>query len=178
MYNYKLLPEGLRGGVKRYVERGRGPGNFLTAVISNDLTEAFARADDTNRYKMHEIVSFFYNEVPGGCKGSKAKMEEWEKVGGLKGHINITPGTQILYVPHHAFNERNHPDTEMGFVYGDQTRTKETGNLFCRYFREDSHELRTLANGESTPIENLFFHDHRSQEIIDVAINEIESQSW
>jgi len=43
---YEHLPEGLRGGMNRYIEHRVPPGNFLTAVLSNDLRRACERADD------------------------------------------------------------------------------------------------------------------------------------
>jgi len=83
--DYSLLPEHLRGGIKRYVEDGVQPGHFLTAVICNDLFGAFARADITYRNALFDIISFFYNETPGNCWGSPEKMVLWMNRGGLKG---------------------------------------------------------------------------------------------
>lgn len=77
MPNYDLLHEDLRDSVRLYVEFGVKPGSFLTAVICNDLKESFARADENNIRRMFDIVSFFYNEVPLSCWGSKENMETW-----------------------------------------------------------------------------------------------------
>lgn len=79
MFNYDLLPEHIRGGVRRYVEEGIIPGDFLQAVIRNDLMESFSRADETNIARMFDIVSFFYNETPNACWGSEEKMLSWMK---------------------------------------------------------------------------------------------------
>jgi len=84
MINYTLLPEHIRGGAQRWIERGVDPGDFLTAVICNNLTESFGRADDINLHRMFDIVSFFYNEAPSECWGSKEKMEVWRKKHGEK----------------------------------------------------------------------------------------------
>lgn len=75
--NYDLLPSGLRGGAQRYIEHGILPGEFLTAVLCNDLREAFAYADDANREQLYEIVRFFWNEAPSACWGSTEKMDKW-----------------------------------------------------------------------------------------------------
>ncbi len=64
MLNYNRLPEALRGGMRRYVEDGIRPGHFLTAVLENDLVNAFSCADESNTARMKEIVSFLYNELP------------------------------------------------------------------------------------------------------------------
>ena len=80
MFNYSILPEHIRDGAKRYIERGIPPGDFLRAVICNNLKESFARADRINIHRMFDIVSFFYNEAPAGCWGSIQKMERWIKI--------------------------------------------------------------------------------------------------
>lgn len=77
MVNYNLLPEHIRGGTKRYIEQGILPGDFLQAVICNNLRESFAQADDININRMFDIVSFFYNEAPSLCWGSKETMKNW-----------------------------------------------------------------------------------------------------
>jgi len=77
--NYNLLPAHIRGGMKRYIEDGIQPGNFLTAVICDKLVESFAQADDVNIACMFEIAGFMYNEAPSVCRGSKEKMEAWMK---------------------------------------------------------------------------------------------------
>ena len=40
-------------------------GDFLKAVVKNDLMEAFYRADDTNRKAMYLYCAFLHNELPG-----------------------------------------------------------------------------------------------------------------
>jgi len=91
--DYKRLPKHIRGGAKRYIEDGISPGSFLSAVICNNLTESFARADETNISKMFDIVRFFYNEAPSQCWGSPKEMEDWVEKGGLHGsHTTETVG--------------------------------------------------------------------------------------
>jgi len=70
MLNYNGLPESLRGGMQRYFEHGIEPGSFLMAVLANNLIGAFACADENNRARMFEIVSWIYNEAPRGACGS------------------------------------------------------------------------------------------------------------
>ena len=54
--NYDLLPEHIRGAMKRYIEDRLQPGGFLEAVLSNDLAGAFGRADHINRDRLFDIV--------------------------------------------------------------------------------------------------------------------------
>ena len=63
--------------VKHYLEHGYHPGNFLTAVITNDLRGAIAHADDDNAAVMRDWVRFFYNEVQGNAWGSVEIMTDW-----------------------------------------------------------------------------------------------------
>jgi len=73
------IPERMRGGITRYVERGIRPGGFLTAVICNDLSWAAGSADATNRLLLWDYVKFFYNYAPHECWGSPEKFQAWLK---------------------------------------------------------------------------------------------------
>jgi hypothetical protein len=63
--------------IQRYVEKGIRPGDFLTAVICNDLFEAIGRADEDNLRNLPAIVGYFYNKTPPPCWGSPQKMNAW-----------------------------------------------------------------------------------------------------
>ena len=63
--------------IMSYVEDRVPPGDFLEAVLENDLKESFERADDDNIRSMFEIVQFIYNEIPARCWGSPEKVKEW-----------------------------------------------------------------------------------------------------
>jgi len=93
--NLELLPEHIRGGVKRYVEEGIEPGGFLRAVISNDLSGAFGKADSINSANLENIIKWFYNYAPSQCWGSPEKMVKWMKKGGMKGEFNNAHRSQI-----------------------------------------------------------------------------------
>ena len=62
-----------------WIDHGIEPGHFCMAVITNDLFEAFGRADDTNIARMKDIIMFFYNDAPSGCYGSRAKAIAWQE---------------------------------------------------------------------------------------------------
>lgn len=81
------IPNYMQDGVYLYLLRGIQPGHFLTAVLSNDLREAVARADDINRWKLVEWVQFFFNYAPSASWGSKEKVVAWLKSGGLMGQL-------------------------------------------------------------------------------------------
>lgn len=78
------LPEYMQGAVRRYLFEGVPPGDFLTAVLENDLGEACARADATNRVMLHDYMIFFYNFAPSSSFGSPRLFREWVLSGGLR----------------------------------------------------------------------------------------------
>lgn len=79
------IPPRMNGGIKRYVFDGVRPGEFLQAVISNDLKEAVGRADDENMANLPAYAALFYNHFPIGSWGSPEVMERWIDKGGLNG---------------------------------------------------------------------------------------------
>jgi hypothetical protein len=87
--DYSLIEqEGLPnmvGSVRRYIEDGLEPGGFLSAVINNDLKNAFLYADAHNYDKIGFWANWFYTQVPSKCWGSERAMISWIRCGGLNG---------------------------------------------------------------------------------------------
>lgn len=79
----RMIPErynvvcGAISSIMDYVNHGVPPGDFITAVLSNDLKEAFGRADSFNSANMKLIVEFCYNYIPAGCWGSPERVKAW-----------------------------------------------------------------------------------------------------
>ena len=67
----------LKESIDRYVTLGVPTGGFLEAVISNDLREAYGRADDTSLLILFELVSYLYRACPAGCWGSPENYRSW-----------------------------------------------------------------------------------------------------
>lgn len=76
-YDYSKLPEHMRDGFQRYVEHHIPLGSFGHAVVCNDLFRACAKADDVNRYRLFDIVSWLYSEAPSPCWGNPEKVMAW-----------------------------------------------------------------------------------------------------
>lgn len=72
-----MIKQSVIGSLQRYVEHGIPTGGFLRAVLENNLTEAFGRADIENREAMFEIVHHVYNNLPYGCHGSAEIVDAW-----------------------------------------------------------------------------------------------------
>ncbi len=71
------IPDYMQGGLLAYVLRGDPPGDFLHALLSNDLRETFAHADPNNEKLILEYCRFLRWHVPDNCKGSPLRVEEW-----------------------------------------------------------------------------------------------------
>ena len=61
--------------IDNYVTKGGKPGDFVTAVLANDLMGAFGSADNENRRDMFEIVQYVYNNIPNNVHGSYEIVE-------------------------------------------------------------------------------------------------------
>ena len=74
---YARIPERMRSALMRYLIDRVQPGDFLTAVICNDLRNAIWRADAENKALLSLYVMWFYNIAPGNCHGSATVMNAW-----------------------------------------------------------------------------------------------------
>jgi hypothetical protein len=79
------LPDYMRGGLRRWIDHGIPPGDFLTALPSNDLRRTFEKADSTNQRRVLDYIKFLYSDAPRACWGSPEAVTEWEARGGLLG---------------------------------------------------------------------------------------------
>lgn len=67
-----------------YVQNGRLMGDFLRAVVSNDLSGAVGHADKENLPLIPIYVRWLYNVAPYGCHGGVEQVRNWK---GLKREI-------------------------------------------------------------------------------------------
>lgn len=74
-----LIEPRFRESIDAYVATGRPTGGFLEAVLTNDLKESIARADERAIDNLPHIVAYLYNETPSGCWGSRERVREWIK---------------------------------------------------------------------------------------------------
>ena len=81
----KLAPEWVIESLTAYAQTGRPPGDFLLACLTNNLVEAFARADVNSQAALPHIVAFIYWEIPSGSWKTKEAVERWITIGGLEG---------------------------------------------------------------------------------------------
>lgn len=72
-----MIPEQTRYSIENYIKHHTPQGSFLQAVFTNDLFEAFIRADEYNRAALYDIVCFIYEFAPLECYGSPEKYNKW-----------------------------------------------------------------------------------------------------
>lgn len=77
MYRSYYIPLRMMPGIRRYIEDGIMPGDFLTAIFENDLVHSMGLADDENLENIPAYASYLYNEVPQSCWGSKKIVKDW-----------------------------------------------------------------------------------------------------
>lgn len=117
---------------------------------------------------------FFSILIIGLCQAAAKGDRQLQKE---RDHMEtvFSPKDQIVYIPQHVLEETSgirqalkHPDIEFGFVFSDVG----SRGVFCRYWSKYSPgELRTKANSELTPRENIFLYISRAEDVITQAWN-------
>jgi hypothetical protein len=77
LHDYSLIRADILHSLQEYATTGRPVGDFLKAVLSNDLFDAVGRADDDNVRTIPQICSYVYNNMPSNCHGSREAYKEW-----------------------------------------------------------------------------------------------------
>ena len=75
------MPAALVPGVARYCIDHIETGQFLRAVLENDLLGAFRRADPESLMHMQNILDALLMVAPSPCWGSNQAVEGWLKEG-------------------------------------------------------------------------------------------------
>jgi hypothetical protein len=74
---HATIPPDTLEAIRRYARQHCPVGDFLTAVLSNDLMAAVGRADETNLAALPAICHYVHWEIPARCHGSRAAVEAW-----------------------------------------------------------------------------------------------------
>jgi len=89
--NYRLIPARTMSPMVKWVTVAQPTGDFLYAVLTNNLKEACNRADDENIEALYHIVCWLYNHAPLGCWGSVENVKGWQ------GWTRETPVTKNVF---------------------------------------------------------------------------------
>ena len=71
------IPEYMTDGLVSYVVDRRPTGDFLYAVLTNNLCQTYERADAANAECVRAYMMFLYNDVPHRCWGSEERVNAW-----------------------------------------------------------------------------------------------------
>ena len=71
------IPERVYAALRNYLEHKQPTGQFLNAVLCNNLHEAMAWADAESLASLQVIVSFIYWNVPSLAWGSPERVKLW-----------------------------------------------------------------------------------------------------
>jgi hypothetical protein len=80
--DWGLIPDHMHGAVQRYLTHGISGGSFLTEVLSDSLTGAVSRGDETNREHLVGWALFMVNYMNYNSYGTPEKVKAWIKSGG------------------------------------------------------------------------------------------------
>ena len=108
--DWHLIPEYMHDRIRDYVMEGTLVGDFLTAVLSNNLYVAVQHADLSNKRALVNWVKFIYNYIPSTAWGCSKTVEAWQKHGGLRNVVRCPVckewegKTKVIASPHGDFD--------------------------------------------------------------------------
>ena len=76
-FDYTQIPEPSMAALRLYIDKRVKPGDFLTAVLENNLMRACSHADDDNIDLIPVYAAYLYNEAPINCHGSPEAVAAW-----------------------------------------------------------------------------------------------------
>ena len=76
-FHGKSIPVHMISAVFWYFNHHRRPGDFLLALLENDLMVALRRGDYQNLEALRVWGSFLHNEAPSNAYGSPEKVAAW-----------------------------------------------------------------------------------------------------
>lgn len=83
MSSLDRVPEYMRASAQAYIDTGRPVGDFMMAVLTNNLKAAIAHADEENAAAMRHWVHWLYWDVPSNAHGDRETVMAWINKGGL-----------------------------------------------------------------------------------------------
>jgi hypothetical protein len=85
------IPAHILPGIARYLADGIVPGEFLTAMLTNDLRGVMQHADEQNMERLPAIWHFLYNNIPSSAWGSRERMAKWIEERRARPTVAVSP---------------------------------------------------------------------------------------
>jgi len=63
--------------LNNYVLKRQAPGDFLRAMLENDLFGALRHADPSSKENLVAIAQYIWNEIPANIWGSRLRIQEY-----------------------------------------------------------------------------------------------------
>lgn len=103
MPNPRFIPRHTKAQFDNYIIDGFPPGDFLRAVLENNLSEAFGRADNWNTVHLGNIVAYVFHCLPVVSHGSEDRVVTWLQLhraghGEIEAAIEDYKGTSENYL--------------------------------------------------------------------------------
>lgn len=77
---WMLIPGHMHESIRLYVLDGLKSGDFLQALLSNDLILAATKADHMNFDSLGNWVRYLVNCCPAACFGGPEEYENWKGI--------------------------------------------------------------------------------------------------
>jgi hypothetical protein len=75
--DYEVIPPAVMEGLQLYIKEGILPGDFLLAVLENNLSRAIAHADRYSLAGLVPLVRYIYNNAPASAWGTPEKVTKF-----------------------------------------------------------------------------------------------------
>jgi hypothetical protein len=85
------IPGYMHRGLACYISAGRPVGDFMNAVLCNDLKKACNHADENNKHVLWDYVYFLFNHAPMVCWGSVESVQAWYALHAAKRAAHQSP---------------------------------------------------------------------------------------
>lgn len=76
-YSHHDVPEHTQEALNNYFFHGYEPGNFVTAVLCNDLMRATNSCDHINKKYLTDIAKWVMHNAPNMSWGSRQMVQDW-----------------------------------------------------------------------------------------------------
>lgn len=96
-YRALQIPEHMHESIINYIVHRQPVGDFLRAVLANDLKKAISKADEDNLQNLAAFPIFLHMWAPDECHGSAVAYEQW-----IHGNINVGDTVVVDNVRYHG----------------------------------------------------------------------------
>lgn len=173
----ELVAPNLHAGLRRYFDQRIPTGDFLAAVLRNDLCDAVGRAAHLG--DLHGLILWLYHYTPPACWGSPEKVAAWLKrptkttIGNPSPSPNAAPAADASQAPAAA------PAT-ITTSEGSAMMSNHTSNALYRRLKEERRDREAAAAAAPAPADNpcVCGDDCPNKEPLDMIAATLSGKEW